>query len=182
LIAAGRAGGRPHRGSWINLMKCIALLFALVFLAASPAVAETYTAGSIEVSNPWMRATPRGADVAGAYMSVANKGTEPDRLIGGSIAGVSGFEIHRMEMDGGVAKMRPVGGGLEIKPGQSVTLTPSSFHIMLMGLKQSFQQGQHVKGTLTFQKAGKLDVEFAVESVGAAGPMPSMQGGTPPAH
>jgi len=47
LIAAGRAGGRPHRGSWINLMKCIALLFALVFLAASPAVAETYTAGSI---------------------------------------------------------------------------------------------------------------------------------------
>ena len=163
-------------------MKCPALLFALVSLAASPAEAETYTTGSIEVSNPWMRATPRGADVAGAYMTVVNKGTEPDLLIGGSIAGVNRFEIHRIEMVGGVSKMRPVSGGLEIKPGQSVTLTPSSLHVMLMGLKQPFQQGQHVKGTLTFQKAGKLDVEFAVESIGATGPMPSMPGSTPPAH
>jgi copper(I)-binding protein len=87
-----------------------------------------------------------------------------------------------MEIDGGIAKMRPVEGGLEIKPGQSVTLTPSSLHVMLMGLKQPFQQGQHIKGTLTFQKAGKLDVEFAVESIGASGPMPSTLGGTPPAH
>jgi copper(I)-binding protein len=163
-------------------MKCTALFFALVSLAASPAAAENYTAGSIEVSNPWMRATPRGADVAGAYMTVANKGPEPDRLISGSVPGVNRFEIHRMEMDGDVAKMRPVEGGLEIKPGQSVTLTPASFHVMLIGLKQPFQQGQHVKGTLTFQKAGKLDVEFAVESIGASGPMPSMQGGAPHAH
>jgi periplasmic copper chaperone A len=163
-------------------MKCTALLFALISLAVSPAVAETYTTGSIEVSNPWMRATPRGADVAGAYMTVVNNGTEPDRLIGGSIAGVNRFEIHRMEMVGEVSKMRPVADGLEIKPGQSVTLTPSSFHVMLMGLKQPFQEGQHVKGTVTFQKAGKLDVEFTVESIGATGPMPSMPGGTLPAH
>src|SRR3954454_13871358 len=163
-------------------MKRTALLITLLSLAASPAVAENFTAGSIEVSNPWMRATPRGADVAGAYMTVVNKGTEPDRLISGSIPGVKRFELHRMEIDGGIAKMRPVEGGLEIKPGQSVTLTPSSFHVMLMGLTQPFQQGQHVNGTLTFQKAGKLDVEFAVESIGASGPRPSMHGGTPPAH
>src|SRR4051794_19310776 len=143
-------------------MKRTALLITLLSLAASPAVAESYTAGSIEVSNPWMRATPRGADVAGAYMTMGNKGTEPDRLLAGSIPGVNRFEIHRMEMDGDVSKMRPVEGGLEIKPGQSVTLTPASFHVMLIGLKQPFLQGQHVKGTLTFQKAGELDVEFAV--------------------
>ena len=61
----------------------------------------------------------------------------------------------------------PVEGGLEIKPGQSVALTPDSFHVMLIGFKQPFQQGQHVKGTLEFQKAGKLDVEFTVEPIGA---------------
>jgi periplasmic copper chaperone A len=70
--------------------------------------------------------------------------------------------------------MRPVGGGLEIKPGQSVALSPNSFHVMLIGLKQPFQQGQHVKGTLEFQKAGKVDVEFTVEAMGAAGPSQSM--------
>jgi copper(I)-binding protein len=149
---------------------------------AGPVAAEDYAAGSIEISNPWMRATPRGADVAGAYVTIVNKGTEADRLTGGSLTGASRFEVHRMVMEGGVAKMRPVEGGLEIKPGQSVALTPGSFHVMLMGLKQPFQQGQHIKGTLVFEKAGKVDVEFTVESIGAAGPMQSMPAGTHPDH
>jgi periplasmic copper chaperone A len=103
-----------------------------------------------------------------------NKGTEADRLMGGSIAGVSRFEVHRMVMDGNVAKMRPVEGGLEIKPGQSVALTGDPFHVMLIGFKQPFQQGQHLKGTLEFQKAGKVDVEFTVEPIGAKAPSHSM--------
>jgi periplasmic copper chaperone A len=155
-------------------MKRVAVLIAALSLLAGAASAENFSAGSIEINNPWIRATPRGASVAGAYMTIVNKGTEPERLTGGSIAGVSRFEVHRMVMDGNVAKMRPVEGGVEIKPGQSVALSPNSFHVMLIGLKQPFQQGQHIKGTLEFQKAGKVDVEFTVEAMGAAGPSQSM--------
>jgi periplasmic copper chaperone A len=149
-------------------MKRTAVLFAALSLLAGAASAQNFSAGSIEINNPWIRATPRGAAVAGAYMTIVNKGTEAERLTGGSIAGVSRFEVHWMVMDGNVAKMRPVEGGLEIKPGQSVALTPDSFHVMLIGLKQPFQQGQHVKGALQFQKAGKVEVEFSVEPMGAA--------------
>jgi copper(I)-binding protein len=163
-------------------MKRTAVLFAVLSLVVGSAVAENYAAGSIEIDNPWMRATPRGADVASAYMTLVNKGTEVERLIGGSLTGVSRFEVHRMVMEGGVAKMRPVEGGLEIKPGQSVALTPGALHVMLIGFKLPFQQGQHVKGTLTFEKAGKVDVEFTVESIGASAPMQSMPAGTHPAH
>jgi copper(I)-binding protein len=155
-------------------MKCIAVLVAALSLFAGAASAENFSAGSLEIDNPWIRATPRGAGVAGAYMTVVNKGTEADRLMGGSIAGVSRFEVHRMVMDGNVAKMRPVEGGLEIKPGQSVALTGDPFHVMLIGFKQPFQQGQHLKGTLEFQKAGKVDVEFTVEPIGAKAPSHSM--------
>ena len=90
-------------------MKCIAVLVAALSLFAGAASAENFSAGSLEIDNPWIRATPRGAGVAGAYMTVVNKGTEADRLMGGSIAGVSRFEVHRMVMDGNVAKMRPSG-------------------------------------------------------------------------
>jgi periplasmic copper chaperone A len=155
-------------------MKRLALSLAVLAVFAGHAAAENYTIGSIEIDGPWMRATPRGADVAGAYMTLVNKGTEPDRLVAGSLTGASRFELHRMEMEGGVSKMRPVKDGIEIKPGETVTLTPSSFHIMLTGLKQTFQQGQHVAGTLTFEKAGKVNVDFTVESIGASGPMPAM--------
>ena len=155
-------------------MKRTAVLFAALSLVAGAASAQSFSAGSIEINNPWIRATPRGAGVAGAYMTIANKGKEPERLIGGSITGVSRFEVHRMVMDGSIAKMRPVEGGLEIKPGESVALTPNSFHVMLIGPKQQFQQGQHVKATLEFQKAGKVDVEFTVESMGASAPSQSI--------
>jgi hypothetical protein len=77
------------------------------------------------------------------------------------------FQIHQMKMDNGIMKMRPVEGGLEIKPGQTVTLDPSGYHVMLMGLKQPLKQGEHFKATLEFAKAGKVDVDFTVESFGA---------------
>jgi copper(I)-binding protein len=146
-------------------------LFAvLLSLSAGAAVAETYTAGSIEIVNPWARATPKGASVGGAYMTITNKGPEADRLIGISSPIANQLEVHQMVMDKGVMSMRPVQGGLEIKPGQTVELKPQSFHLMLMGLKQPLAKGERVKATLEFAKAGKLDLEYVVESMGAQGP------------
>jgi copper(I)-binding protein len=151
----------------------LALACATVIALASwggNAVAENFASGSIEIANPWTRATPKGASVAGAYMSISNKGGAPDRLVGGSAAVAGKFEVHRMVMDQGVAKMRPVEGGLEIKPGETVELKPGSFHVMLTGLKQPLAKGQKVKGTLQFEKAGKVDIEYTVEDVGATTP------------
>jgi copper(I)-binding protein len=139
-------------------------------LSGGAALAETYTAGSIEIGSPWARATPKGAQVGGAYMTITNKGTEADRLVGVSSPVASQAQVHQMSMDNGVMSMRPVPDGLEINPGQTVVLNPDSFHVMLMGLKQPLAQGKHVKATLEFAKAGKVDVEFAVESMGAQGP------------
>jgi len=72
--------------------------------------------------------------------------------------------------------MRPVEGGLEIKPGETVDLKPGSMHVMLMGLKQPLEKGQTVKGTLEFEKAGKVDIEYAVEALGVSAPGPAKHG------
>jgi len=74
-----------------------------------------------------------------------------------------------MLMERGVMKMRPVERGLEIKPGQTVEFKPGSFHVMLVGLKQPLEKGQHIKATLEFEKAGKVEIEYAVEAIGATG-------------
>jgi copper(I)-binding protein len=101
-------------------------------------------------------------------MTLTNTGSEPDRLIGGSNAVAGKFEIHEMSMDGGVMKMRMLPKGIEIKPGQTVELKPGSYHLMFVGLKAPFEQGKRVKGTLQFEKAGTVDVEYAVEAIGGA--------------
>jgi len=152
------------------------LLAAILSLTGGAAAAETFTVGSIEIDNPWARATPKGASVGGTYMAITNKGPEADRLIGASSPAASKLEVHQMAVDNGVMSMRPVQGGLEIKPGQTVVLKPESLHLMMIGLKHPLAQGERVKATLDFAKAGKLDLEYVVESMGARGP-----GGAAPA-
>ncbi len=75
-----------------------------------------------------------------------------------------------MTMDNGVMKMRPIEGGLEVKPGETVTLKPSGFHVMLMDLKNSLEQGKTVGVTLLFENAGTVKVEFPIVAIGATAP------------
>jgi copper(I)-binding protein len=146
-------------------MKSILLAAALAFLA-NAALAHEYKVGSLEIVHPWSRATPKGAAVAGGYMKIVNHGAVPDRLIGGSTTGADKFEIHEMTMNDGVMKMRPLSHGLEIKPGETVELKPGGYHLMFVGLKAPFEKGKRVKGTLRFEKAGTVDVEYAVTAIG----------------
>jgi copper(I)-binding protein len=145
-----------------------------VVLMAGGAWAHDYKVGSLEVDHPWSRATPKGAKVAGGYVKIRNTGSIPDRLVGGTFASSGGVEIHEMSTDRGVMKMRELQAGLEIKPGETVELKPGSFHLMFTGLTRPLAKGDRVKGTLNFEKAGSVDVEFAVEAIGAT---PAPHGG-----
>jgi periplasmic copper chaperone A len=153
-----------------HLTRTAALLALSLATGASDALAEDYSIGTLQIGNPWTRATPKGSTVAGGYMKITNKGSAPDRSVGGSAAVAGRFEVHSMVMEQGVTKMRPVSGGLEIKPGETVDLKPGSMHVMLMGLKQPLEKGQKVKGTLEFEKAGKVEIEYAVEALGVSAP------------
>lgn len=150
----------------------ISLVAGAVFAAllALPAHAEDVTIGALKISAPWARATPKGAVVGGGYLTITNTGNSPDRLVSGTTDVSRRFELHEMSLDNGVMKMRGVGQGVEIKPGEKVEFKPGGYHVMFMGLKQQLVQGQHFKATLQFEKAGKVDVEFAIEGIGAQAP------------
>jgi copper(I)-binding protein len=147
-----------------SVFAAIALAFALM---GTDAYAQVKTVGSIEVTAPWARATPKGSRVGGGYVTIKNVGTVPDRLVGGSLIVAGKVEVHEMKTEGNVMKMRTLENGLEIKPGETVALKPGSTHLMFMDLKQPLVQGDQVKGTLVFEKAGTVEVEFNVKEIGA---------------
>jgi copper(I)-binding protein len=158
------------------MMKRTGFAVAAALLAlASGAWAESYKIAALEIAQPWSRATPKGAKVASGYVTIRNGGATPDRLLGGTFALSGRVEIHEMSMDGGVMKMRELKGGIEIAPGAALELKPGSYHLMFMNLTHPLAKGDRVKGTLVFEKAGTLDVEYAVEAIGA---VPSRGGGT----
>jgi copper(I)-binding protein len=63
--------------------------------------------------------------------------------------------------------MRQQSNGLEIKPGETVEFKPGGYHLMFVNLKQALVQGRPFIATLQFEKAGKIDVRFNVEGIGA---------------
>lgn len=130
---------------------------------------DAFKVGDLVVASPWTRATPGGAKIAGGYLKITNNGKVADRLVGAVSTGADRVEIHEMSMTGGVMKMRPLPDGLTIKPGETVELKPGGFHMMFMDIKQPLKQGDTLKATLTFEKAGTLDVSFNVNAIGATG-------------
>jgi copper(I)-binding protein len=162
------------------MSRILVIAATVLSLIASQAQAADVTVGHLTIATSWARATPKGASIGGGYMRITNAGNTPDRLVGGTSAVAKEVQIHEMTMDKGVMKMRPIAGGLEIKPGQTVTFQPGGYHLMFVGLKKPLLQGQHFKVTLDFAKAGKVDVDFITEGIGAmhpasGGDMPGMK-------
>ena len=148
-----------------------ATLIAALVVAPTALFAHHYTVGAIEIGHPWSRATPAGAQVAVGYLVLKNTGTSPDRLVAVTSGISDKGEIHEMAVDGdGVMTMRLLTQGLEIPAGGEFELKPGGYHLMFTGLKQPAKEGVKFPGTLTFEKAGTVDVEFAVESMGGKEP------------
>ena len=142
---------------------------AVVLVAPTAVVAHEYEVGELRIDHPWARASPGMATVAGGYFKVANRGDTDDRLVRVTAEGAGRAEIHEMAMADGVMTMRHVPGGLTVPAGGELVLKPGGFHVMFMDLQHPLKKGDKVSGTLTFEKAGTVVVEFAVEAIAASG-------------
>ncbi len=153
-------------------------VLALGLLAATSAHAFEYSRGAIRITQPWTRATPESARVAGGFLSITNTGKSPDRLISGSTEISKAVEIHEMRVVNGIMMMRTVNPGITVKSGSTVILKPFAHHLMLMDITRQLRPGETVKGTLVFEKAGPIEVVFSVEPIGARGPIAGTQAHT----
>jgi len=140
---------------------CIALA-----LASTAALAADFPLKSLDIRDPFARATPPGAKSAGVFMTIENKGKDADRLVAASSPAAGIVEIHEMRMDGGMMQMREI-KGLDVAPGATVELKPGGYHVMLMDLKQPLKEGETLPVTLKFEKAGSVEVKAAIGAMGA---------------
>lgn len=144
--------------------------FAAIVLLSSPLafaheghdLGPTVAIGTLELRGGFARATLPNAPVGGAFITITNNGATDDRLVSVSSPAADVGQLHTMEMVGDVMKMRALPDGIVIPAGQTVTLEPGGLHMMLMGLKQAFVEGQTLTVTLTFEKAGSVEVELPI--------------------
>lgn len=152
-----------------SIVRTTALILMLLLAGTAASFSHEMKVGDLLLTDLWSRATPPGAKVGAAYLTIENKGMAADRLVGLS-SPVGQAEVHEMKTTNGVMTMRPVEGGVAIAAGQKVTLAPGGYHIMLTGLTAPLKEGEMLHVTLKFEKAGDIDATFHIRSVGAQGP------------
>jgi copper(I)-binding protein len=157
-------------GEEIGMSRLFPALAIAMLLFLSGAAAEDATARPVSIKDAWSRATPEGANVDVGYLTITNDGDAPDRLVSADADFAGQAEIHQMTMNNDVMQMRPVPDGVTIPAKGSVVFSPASYHLMFMGLKGPLKQGDAVTGSLTFEHAGKVNVTFQVEAMGASAP------------
>ena len=156
-------------------------LFVAMLLAGAlhspPAQSQQAGVGDLVILQPWSRAAPRGAEQANSYLTIENKGTTADRLVGGSADLAEKIQIQQISKVGGGTIVRPVDGGLGIGAGEKLVLAPGGYFLSLLNLKGPLKNGTKVPVTLEFEKAGRVTVSFDV--LGAASKGPAAPKGSP---
>ncbi len=131
------------------------------------AAAQEFKAGEIEVDHLYSRAMLPVAKVGGGYLTITNHGGD-DRLVSAKSDRAGSVQVHEMKMNDGIMVMRELKDGLDVPANSTVEMKPGGYHMMFMNVTQPFKEGEKVKATLVFEKAGPVDVEFDVGPV--AGP------------
>lgn len=130
----------------------------------APAGGEMAKAGDLEISGGFVKAMLPGQPVGGGFFTVKNNGASDDRLVSVTSPASGEVQIHEMAMQDNVMKMRQIKDGIAIPAGQTVKLEPGNLHLMFQKVKTPFKQGGNVPVTLTFEKAGKIELELPVLS------------------
>jgi periplasmic copper chaperone A len=162
-----------------HIFAALGVSILLAAAVASPASAQhgpgvhaaaAQTKGPLRIEGAWARATPPAGKVAGAFVTLVNTGAAPDRLVSATSPVAGRVELHTHIKDGDVMRMREVEGGIPLPPGDTVKLQPGGLHIMLLAMNQGLAAGSSFPLTLTFEKAGSVQVDVPVEAIGSMGP------------
>jgi hypothetical protein len=151
------------------LARPAAALAVLLLAGAGAVCAHEFSAKGVSVVHPWARATPGGATIGAAYLEIKAAPGTSDRLVGARSPVAGRAEIHTHIVEGDVMRMRRV-ESLPLPPGGSRVLGPSGDHVMLFDLQRPLEEGDLIKLTLIFEKAGEIEVDANVEPLGAKGP------------
>ena len=126
------------------------MLFAVVLMTGQPVLANEIMFGPLQ-----FRATVGSMPSSAAYLSITNHGQMADRLVYVTSNLARKTELHKMEMDNGVMRMRQVEGGIDLPAGKTIHLLPGGYHVMLIGLNTPLTANSIFEITLVFQNAGE---------------------------
>ena len=138
---------------------------SIAFAALTAAVtALPAMAADITVDDAYARSSAMSAKTGAAFMMIHNTGDTDDRLIGAASPAAKLVQLHTHKQDeNGVMKMMHVEDGFAVPADGMIKMQRGGNHVMFMGITAPFEQDNMIPLTLTFEKAGDIEINVPVD-------------------
>src|SRR4051812_25823831 len=100
----------------------------LAAAASIPGLAAAQESRAIVIEDAWAPPTPGASKTGAVYLTVINRGSTPDRIVGAASPAAERADLHTTIMDGDVMRMRHV-ISVDVPPGGKAVFAPNGFHI-----------------------------------------------------
>jgi copper(I)-binding protein len=128
-------------------------------------------AGDLTIDHPYAVPTLAGVRTGALYFrAITNTGNEPDQLLSARTTVADSVDLHHMQMDGNVMRMRavqaidlPARTEVRMRHGNAAAAA-GGYHLMLSGLKAPLKDGDRFAVVLQFRRAGEREVMVWVQT------------------
>jgi copper(I)-binding protein len=142
------------------------LVFAISGIGLN-AHAHGFKAGDLKINHPYATPSLSGSKTGAMYIrSIQNTGKQADQLISARTSVAERVELHQMQMDNNVMKMRAV-PAIELPAQAELRMMHGSadgYHLMLINLKQPLKDGDRFSVWLQFKNSGEREVTVHVQT------------------
>jgi len=140
------------------MLKSAATALALALSLALTIAAEAHQikVGQLVITHPWIK-QPGGQATAFGCMKITNNGTTDDRLL--AVVINPHISAQLIEVSN---KANSPAGSILVPAGQTVHIHPDSAQMALIMVPSPFLEGSEVSGSLIFEKAGKIEIDYEV--------------------
>jgi periplasmic copper chaperone A len=147
---------KPNRsGTNMRFLEATGLLLACAIAT------NVAAAGRLTVEHAWIRTAPPGAMMLAGYATLHNDGDAVLAVVGAHSDAFVDVSLHATHMRDGVVRMEPL-HRVELAPGESATLEPEAWHLMLMQPRRALTAGDTVKIHIDTDSGDGTTADFAV--------------------
>jgi copper(I)-binding protein len=164
-------------------MKKFMQVISAISFSAAAFIVHSNALAQVTVKDAWVRGTVAQQKATGAFMTITS--AQDAKLISVSSKAAKSVELHTMEMENNVMKMRQI-DSVNLTAGKAVELKPGGMHIMLMGLNEQAKDGDVINFTLVVEgkdkKQQSIEVKATVKALGTPKPAASAQSNAHSGH
>ena len=136
-------------------------LFLFCFIQNS--WSDDFIINNIVINKPWIKYIHPGQKVTSGYLEIINNGKSDEVLLSIESNFAKNNQIHSMNIQNDVMKMKHLKSGLVIKKKSKISLRPGGFHLMFFDIDKILKNKKHLYVKLNFKKNGSIEIPFQIK-------------------